>query len=109
MPKIRSQLLPIQMTTFLEIILYLHECCHSSLNDYEKSILLKFAISLAENMETNPEGPITISLYSGTLGVNTGSHGRKRITAVKTALSYLMRGVKAPSSLEHWKYSPRRS
>lgn len=53
-----------QMNACLEIINYLLEHSPFSLSDYEKIALCKLGISLAENMEKRPDGPIIIWLSS---------------------------------------------
>lgn len=92
MKTIRSPLSHIQMIGSLETIQSLLENYPCSLSGYEKSCLTLFAISVAESMESNPEGPITISLYSGTQGAHMGRQELTRLRVVNNALCYLIPG-----------------
>lgn len=87
-----SQLSPIQMITALETIQLLLENYPCSLNGYEKTALLQFAISLAENMENKLEGPIIISLSSAMNDATMASRAQRRLRVANNALSSLLPG-----------------
>lgn len=93
MKPIRSSLSPTQMITCLETCQYVLENYRCSLSDYERATLASFVTSAVESMETNPEGRITILPYSVSLGVSMGLQDRKRLTAVKRAVSFPALGL----------------
>lgn len=100
--KITHSLLSRTETTIsLQTIALLLTSYRNSLSAYEKNCLTKFAILLAESMETEPEGP-TITLPCSTIpDAYTASPDKTALLAVKTALYSMLPGGRAKFYSEH--------
>jgi len=83
---IASPLSRIQMITALETIQSLLENYPCSLSGSEKTCLTLFAISVAESMESNPEGPIIILPFSGTKDAPTDRLAYRRLRVAYNAI-----------------------
>lgn len=106
MKPIRSPLSPMMMIAALETIQSLLENYPCSLSDYEKTALTKFATSVAESMESNPAGHITILPYSVSPGVFMGLQERRRLRVAHSALSSLTPGNWAKYCSGPWNNRP---
>lgn len=102
MKPIRSPLSPMMMITALETIQSLLENYPCSLSGYERTCLTKFAISVAESMETSAAGLITILPYSVSPGVIMGLHAQKRLRVAHSVLKSLTPGDWARYCSEPW-------
>lgn len=94
------------MITALETIQSLLENYPCSLSGFEKTCLTKFATSVAESMESNPAGLITILPYSVTPGVITGLQEQKRLRVAHSALNSLIPGEWARYCSGPWNSRP---
>lgn len=102
-----SLLSPTEMTTCLQAIAYCLVTCRPLLSAYERELVTDFVTMLAASMVKQPEGPITISLFSTTKDAITELHVQNAMYAVMDALKYMPRGGTDRSSSEPWSDNPR--